>query len=147
MDELIDMAIYKEVASEALYTAAQSQTTDPGAIALMKELAGEEQKHLVLLKTFKAAGTKRSHWHPEKVPALKMSEYLTAADTPGGAGIQDTLIFAMKREQESMEFYSRMMSVMRSRPAKQLCQTLAREELKHRFRLEIIYDGMFYKED
>jgi rubrerythrin len=40
-----------------------------------------------------------------------------------------------------------MMSIMRDRSAKQLCQTLVSEELKHKFRLETLYDEIFYAED
>jgi rubrerythrin len=147
LDELLNMAIYKEIVSQALYIAAQPKTQDPGAQALMKELADEELKHSVWLKNLKDEGTEKRHWHLEKVPELKISEYLTTADTLTGAGLQDTLAFAMKREQQSVEFYSKMMSIMRDRSAKQLCQTLVSEELKHKFRLETLYDEIFYAED
>ena len=45
LTELLDTAIYKEIAAEATYTAAQKRTQDTGAKALMRELAGEEKKH------------------------------------------------------------------------------------------------------
>jgi len=41
LTELLDTAIYKEIASQATYTAGQSKTRDPAARALMKELADE----------------------------------------------------------------------------------------------------------
>ena len=41
-----DTAIYKEIASQAFYIAGQSKTQDPGAKALMKELAQEELRHM-----------------------------------------------------------------------------------------------------
>jgi len=46
LTDLLDTAIYKEIASQAFYVAGQSKTEDPGAKALMKELAEEELKHL-----------------------------------------------------------------------------------------------------
>ncbi len=73
-----------------------------------------------------------------------ISEYLTGGDTLESAGLQDVLVFAMKREQESMEFYSKMMSAMRDKSAKHLCQSLVEEELKHKLKLEIFYDELFY---
>jgi rubrerythrin len=73
-----------------------------------------------------------------------ISEYLTGAETLEGAGLQDTLIFAMKREQQSVEFYANMMSAMRNRAAKQLSHRLVSEELKHKLKLEIFYDNLFY---
>lgn len=147
MTEILDTAIYKEIASEAVYTAAQEKTQDPGAKALMKELAGEEKKHAQWLKNFKGKGLVEQDWHPEKVQDLKISDYLTGGDSLEGAGLQDTLIFAMKREQQAAEFYSQMMSMMRGKDAKLLCQRLAQEELKHKLKLETLYDDLFYTED
>ena len=76
-----------------------------------------------------------------------ISEHLTGGDKLEGAGLQDTLIFAMKREQQAVEFYSNMMSVVKDKAAKQLCQKLVTEELKHKLKLETLYDDMFYTED
>ncbi len=145
--ELLDTAIYKEIASQALYTAAQSKTQDPGAKALLKELAEEEVKHAEGLKRLKEEGVEKQRWHRERVPDLKISEYLTGADTIEGAGLQETLVFAMKREQQAIEFYSKMTSVMRDEGAKQLCQRLAQEELKHKVKLEKFYDDLFYSQN
>ena len=69
-----------------------------------------------------------------------ISEYLTGGDTLDGAGLQDTLIFAVKREQQAVDFYSRMMGIMRYQAAKRLCERLVHEELKHKLRLEMFYD-------
>jgi len=76
-----------------------------------------------------------------------ISEYLTGGETLEGAGLQDTLIFAIKREQQAVEFYSKMMGVMRDEIAKRLCERLLHAELKHKLRLEIFYDDFFYGED
>ena len=147
LSELFDTAIYKEIASQASYIAGKSRTQDPGARALMKELAQEEMRHSELLKNLKEKGWKNQDWHQEKVPNLMISEYLTGGDTLEGAGLQDTLTFAMKREQQAMEFYSKMMGIMRDQAAKRLCERLVHEELKHKLRLEIFYDDFFYGED
>lgn len=56
LTELLDAAIYKEIASQAFYIAGQKKTQDPGAKALMKELAEEELKHSQWLKNLKEGG-------------------------------------------------------------------------------------------
>jgi rubrerythrin len=145
--ELLDTAIYKEIASQAVYIAGQSRTRDPGAQALMKELAQEELRHSELLKGLKDRGLPAQAWHCEKVPDLKISEYLTSVDTLEDASLQDTLVFAMKREQQSIEFYTKTMGVMRDKAAKRLCQKLATEELKHKLKLELFYDDLIYGEN
>lgn len=142
--ELLDSAIYKEIASQAVYEAAQSKTEDPGVKALLKELAKEEFGHAQRLKKLKEQELPKQGWHHEQVPNLKISEYLTGGEKLEGAGLQDTLIFAMKREQQAVEFYSKMVSLMRDETAKNLCASLVNEELKHKLRLEILYDDLFY---
>jgi len=144
--ELLDIAIYKEVASEALYVALKGRTTDTGAAGLMQDLANEEKKHVQWLTDFKEKGTKTG-WHNGIVSELKIGEYLTAPDNLEGAGLQDTLLFAIKREQQSIDFYSRMTGSLRTRSAKALCRKLANEELRHKIRLEVLYDDMFLGED
>ena len=140
--ELIDTAIYKEIASQAFYIAGQNRTEDPGAKALMKGLAEEELKHAQWLEALKEKGLGNQGWHREKVPDLRISEYLTGGDSLEGASVQDTLLFAMKREQQSVEFYSRIMGVMKDETAKRLCESLVHEELKHKLKLEMLYDDM-----
>ena len=50
LTDLLDAAMYKEIASQASYIAGQKKTRDPAAKALMKELAEAELKHSRWLK-------------------------------------------------------------------------------------------------
>ncbi len=145
--DLLDSAVYKEIASQAVYIAGQNKTEDLGAKTLMKELAKEELGHSQRLKKLKEKGLKKRDWYQEKVPNLMISEYLTGGDTLESAGLQDVLLFAMKREQQAVEFYSKMMGIMRDETGKRLCESLVHEELKHKLRLEMLYDDLFYGED
>ena len=147
LEELLDAAIYKEITSQALYEAAQSKTQEPGAKTMLKELAEEELRHSELLKELKEKGWEKQDWHQEEVPDLMISEYLTGGGTLEGAGLQDTLIFAMKREQQAVEFYLKMTEIIRDEAAKRLCERLVHEELGHKLRLEMFYDDFFYGED
>jgi rubrerythrin len=147
LTELLDTAIYKEIASQAFYIAGQNKIRDAGTRALMKELAEEELKHSQWLKNLKEKGLASQDWHREKMPNLMISEYLTGGDTLEDANVQNTLLFAMKREQQSVEFYSKMMSVMRAEDAKHLCHDLVHEELKHKLKLETLYDDMLLLEE
>ena len=147
LTELLDTAIYKEIASQAFYIAGQSRTEDPGAKVLMKELAEEELKHSQWLKDIREKGLNKRSLHQDEVLNLGISEYLTGGESLEGASLQDTLIFAMKREQQSIEFYSRLMGMMRDEAAKHMCERFVHEELRHKLRLEIFYDEFFYGED
>lgn len=145
--ELLDTAIYKEIASQSMYIAGQTKTEDAGARVLLKELAEDERKHSQWLTELKDRGLETMDGSIEKVPNLMLSEYFTGGESLEGAGLQETLIFALKREQQSVKFYSQMMGVLRDEDAKRLCERLAHEELKHKLRLEILYEDLFYKAD
>jgi rubrerythrin len=140
--ELLDTAIYKEIASQAYYIAGQDKTDDPAARKLMGELAGEELKHARWLAALKEKGLACQDWSAEKIPNLLISEYLTGGNTLKGGGVQDILLFAMKREQQAVEFYSRMQGALKDETARQLCHRMMREELKHKLKLETLYDDM-----
>lgn len=146
LTELLELAMYKEIAAEAFYAAGQNNTEDPSAKALMKELASEELGHLEILKGLKERDWEKGQWHKGKIPNLMISEHLTGSDKLEGTGLQGTLVTAMKREQQAVEFYSQMMSALRDEEAKRLCQRLVHDELKHKYRLEVLYDDLFYQE-
>ena len=145
--DLLDSAIYKEIASQATYVAVQSKTQDHGARELLKELAREELGHSQRLKKFKEKELPKQGWYQEKVSDLMLSEYLTGGNKIEGTGLQNALTFAMKREQQAIEFYAKMTGVLRNEAAKQLCENLVHEELKHKLRLETLYDNLFYAEN
>ncbi|MBI4284488.1 MAG: ferritin family protein [Chloroflexi bacterium] len=146
LTELIDAAMYKEITANAFYTAAQSRTEDAGARAMLQELAEEELGHLQKLKALKEKGFDRQDFHLEPVPNLRLSEYLASGDSLVGAGLNETLTFAIMREQQAIAFYAGFISILRDEAAKHLAEWLAQQELRHKLRLEILYDDLFYKE-
>jgi len=144
--DLLETAVYREVVSQALYAAAKKLTDDPSASALLQELEEDETRHAQMLRDLDVHKLRTADWHEEKVPQLRIAEYLTGPELLEGAGFQDTLVFAMKREQEAVEFYSRMVSVLRNEHAKRLCEKLIHDELGHKLRIEMLYDDLFYRE-
>jgi len=147
LTELLETAMYKEIAAEAFYSAGQNNTDNAGAKSLMKELAEDELRHLEILKGLKDRDWGKGQWNKKEIPNLMISEHLTTSDKLEGTNLQGTLVIAMKREQQAVEFYSRMTSVLRDEEAKRLCERLVHEELKHKYRLELLYDDLFYGED
>lgn len=147
LNELLETAIYKEIASEALYIAGQKSTDDPGSRALMKELAEDELRHSQMLKGLKGSAWKLVLSPEDRITNLMISDYIIAPEKLEGASLQDTLAFAIKREQQAVQFYSRMMGFFRDKDTKNLCRRLIREELKHKLKLERLYDDLFLGEN
>jgi rubrerythrin len=147
IDDLLEAALYKEVDSRNYYSDGQKLTGDTGAVQLMKELAEEENNHVEWIRSLKEKGIKSGSYYPGKIHDLMLSEHLTGGETLEGAGLQDALIYAVKRERQSLEFYANMMGIMRDRAAKALCRRLANAELGHKYRLEKMYDNLFLAEN
>ena len=144
--DLLETAIYKEIASEALYAAMKDRTADPGARELMAALAAEEKRHARWLTELRDNGRNR-RWREDVIRDLKISEHIAGGESLEGAGLQDALIFAMKKEQYAIDFYSRMTRALRTEAARKLCKRLVTQELGHKLKLEIMYDQMFLGEN
>jgi rubrerythrin len=145
--ELLDTAIDREIAAEAFYLAAQKMTTDSGALTLLKELAAREARHREWVKGLKTqAGKLSGRWAGTPVD-LKISEGLTDPGLTAGASLQDIITIALKREQYSIEFYSRLKKVLNGEQAEQLCEKLLQEEQKHKHKLEVFYDDFFNRDN
>ncbi|RJQ38108.1 MAG: rubrerythrin [Dehalococcoidia bacterium] len=147
LGELFDVAIYREIASQALYHAAREKTDDAGAKVLLEELEKGELKHERQLKALREKGFRRTPVRRESVADLKMSDYLQAPMTIEGAGLQDTLTFAIIHEQQAVDFYTGLMAILESPEAQSVCQSLMQSELSHKAKLERLFDDLFYKED
>lgn len=145
--EILEGAMMKEVAASAMYLQAAAATTDSAAVSLLKGLAAEEDEHLRLLKSFDLSKMAASRLGAARIPDLKLSKHLTAPDELPGADLIGSLLFAMKREAESVDFYIGLMSVFMDANAKKLCQALARQELAHKLHLELLYDRIAMSED
>ena len=65
LTELMDTAIYREIASQAFYIAGQNKTDDPSARALMTEMAEEESQHARWLEALKEKGLADQVWYRE----------------------------------------------------------------------------------
>lgn len=138
--DLLETAMMKEVASSAMYRQASAMTDDPAAATLLKELAAEEDQHLTLLKNFKPENLADSPVIWSRLTEVKIADHLKAPDELPGADLTGSLLFAIKREAESVAFYTGLMGVFRDALAKKLCQALARQELAHKLQLELLYD-------
>ena len=60
---------------------------------------------------------------------------------------QAALILAMKKEKKAFQLYTTLANLAEEATAKQLFQSLAQQEAKHKLRFELEYDAVVLKED
>ena len=141
--EIINFAIDKEIKSFNFYTSASQVAKYSGAKELFSELAQQEVGHRKMLERLdmgKIAQTKI-----EKVPDLKISDYMVDTKFRPDMPYADILRKAIKMEERALKLYTNMNQSNQDEKLNKLFSFLANEEAKHKLRLEKIYDDEILK--
>ena len=136
MRKALDFAIAKEMEAEAFYKEWSGKAMDPAVQGLFAELAGIEHGHMEIL----------SQITPEEMvsasnPAgneLGLSDLLVDVKASPKLNLQEAMILAMKREEGAAALYSRLAEL--NGEARSLFEALAKEESRHKAKLEAEYD-------
>lgn len=145
VDDVLDFAIKKEEEASSFYSE-WSKTVDSKSISdVLAGFAREEQKHKALILDVK--GGRKLDPPKKSIVDLKIADYLEEVDPSKDMGFQDALILAMKREQKAAILYTNLASMAGNESIKNLFNTLAQEEAKHKLGLETLYDESILKEN
>jgi rubrerythrin len=136
--ELITFAIRKEAEAYNLYKTYSQLTKTPGMKTMFEELAQEEQKHREILEGVEKKDV--SEYKLEKIPDLKIGDFVEEEEFSPDMDYASALRFAMKREEHSLKLYNHMAEGTDDPELKKLFSALAQEEAKHKLRLETEYD-------
>ena len=141
--EMIDFAIQREVESIHFYSQASKMVKHSGTRDLFLDFVKQEEGHKKKLEEVEAG--KIPLGRIEKIPNLKISDYLVEAelrpDTPYG----DILRIAMKREERSVKLYTDLNEKNPDENLRTLFAFLIQEESKHKYYLEKLYDDEILK--
>ena len=140
VEEIIAYAIEKEEEAVAFYTELSQNETFSGARDAFKDFAGEEKKHVALLRDFEANKEKIAQYKYEWIPDMKRSNYMVDIEYEKGMYFPDILRLAMKREQKALELYNELAGKVEDDDFIKLFNILSQEEAKHKRILETIYD-------
>lgn len=143
--DVIEWAIEREENAYKLYSGILDKINDPGAKAMISQLAKEELSHKESLE--KLSVKKLKNLKAQKIQDLKIAEYLKDRAITEASTLQDVLIFAMKREKEAYDFYTRFAEEIGNPDVKDILEALAQQELRHKRDIEAFYDDVIYQED
>jgi len=148
VEGIIRRAIRFEEDAYSFYTGASEMVKLSHVKDILNELAGEEVKHKEKLEELLAGDTEQivAKKQSQKIQDLKLADYLVASPLDEEATFQDVLLAAMQREKNSYDFYNLMADIAASEVAQELFQFLAREELGHKNKVEVLYDDIIYRE-
>ena len=141
--EVIEFAVQKEINAFNFYTKASEMAEYSGAKELFLELAKEEEGHRKLIENLSMG--KITYAGIEKIPDLKISDYLVEVEFRQNMSYDEILRMAMKMEEHSLKLDNDLKDSSADEGIKKLFTFLAGEEAKHKLRLERIYDEEILK--
>jgi len=149
LEEILRQAIRFEEESYALYSNAIQISTTADARAMLEDLAAQELGHKKKLQRLQERGVAdlAPVVRTTEAQDLKLAEYLQVpSELAQDADLQDVLLVAMQREKSTREFYLKLGQLTEEGPAKNLFDLLAEEELKHKNRVESLYERLIYQD-
>jgi len=147
-ERMIRLAIRREREAYEFYNEAAKNSQLSSSAKLLLELAQREVTHREKLEkaleedvceTFSCGSV-------DEVNDLKLSDYLVDIPLRSDSSPQEILQVAMKREQASHMFYRALSGKTTHLMFRMVFETLAREELDHKNRLEKTYEDNFMSE-
>ena len=138
VSDVIHFAIEKEEKAMEFYRKCAELAKNPGIKEFFGEMVAEEQSHRDMLKNLDSLKLDEIKFEP--VENLKISDYLVDIPFSDSVTYQEALIIAMKKEEKALAFYSDWKNKCVSEKAGKLFQVLAKEEEKHKRKLEKLYD-------
>jgi rubrerythrin len=140
VDEILEFAIDREKEAVQFY---QSLAQEAPSNELKQTFIGfskEEEKHAALISDISGNKAKIDSYEFEKIPDLKISNYMVDTTYEKGMPMPDVLKLAMKREEKAVKLYTLLGEQTDDADAKKLFQLLVQEESKHKLGLESMYD-------
>ena len=141
--EVIQFAIQKEIEAADFYRRASQAVTYSGTRDLFLDFAKQEEGHKKLLEGLNLE--KMPQIKLEKIPDLKISDYMVDAEFKPDILYADILRIAMKREEHSIKLYRDLKPLDGDNALTRVFDFLIQEETKHKYQLEKIYDDEILK--
>jgi rubrerythrin len=145
LEEILDFAIAREQEAHDFYMDLAKKVERPGMEGLFTQFAREELGHKAKLEAIKKGS--RSFAPAKQVVDLKIGDYLVEVEPSTTLTYQNALILAMKKEKAAFQLYTDLAAETDDAEVKQIFESLAQEEAKHKLRFEVEYDDMILTEN
>ncbi len=140
VDEILEFAIDREKEAVNFYASLAQDAPSKALKQTFIDFSKEEEKHVALLSDISGNKAKIDSYEFEKIPDLKISNYMVDTAYEKGMPMPDVLKLAMKREEKAVKLYTLLGDQTDDADAKKLFQLLVQEESKHKLGLESMYD-------
>jgi len=141
--DIIKLAKIKEEGSYNTYIAFAKKVKNPIAKKIFKKLAEEEKGHAKFFENLNIGDVK--NFEEREINDLKLSKFLVDVDFNENISMQDTLLYAIKREDYAVDFYDALANLAFDDDVKKMLQLFKAEEMRHKKQLEEIYESNSYQ--
>lgn len=145
VDEILIFAIEQEQRAVDFYTDLAKEAHNEEMKKVFIEFAGEEIKHKQRLTRIREEGV--FSMPKQQVADLKIADYVVDVKASGKLSYEDTLVLAMKREKAAFKLYSTLAERAPNDELKEIFESLAMEESRHKLRFELEYDEFVLREN
>lgn len=139
LEDVLKMAIEKEIASRTLYLTLGQRVKDKAVENAFQELAEQEQGHRELLEKYLRGEIREGALGRGDVVDYKIAECLAQPEWHPDMGLQDVFLLAANKEKLSHDFYIGLARVHPAGKVKKLLKDLAGQELGHKRRVEALF--------
>ena len=148
MQDVVAFAINREEKARDFYSVCADYAQKKGIREFFLEMAKEEERHRQLLTDVDLSAEKPFTDLDEhgNVQDLHLSDFMVDVKFSPDITYQQALAMAMKKEEKAHAFYKAWRSRCASEQSEKLFSFLAEEELRHKRRLEEIYDNEILQE-
>ncbi len=135
IDEILEFAVSREVEANQLYKYMANRMVNPEMRKVCEEFAEEELEHKAKLELeLMKAG--------EVVVDFDLSCYVAEAGDPMDMDYEQLLVFAMNKEEISINLYSDLAEVVEDKESREVLLALVKEEMEHKQRFEAEYQSL-----
>jgi rubrerythrin len=145
VDEILVFAIEQEQKAVEFYTGLAKDAHSEEMKKVFLEFAGEEIKHKQRLTIIREEGV--FSMPKQQVADLKIGDYIVDVKANGKLSYEEALVLAMKREKAAFRLYTHLAERAPNDGLKEIFETLAMEESRHKLRFELEYDEYVLREN
>jgi rubrerythrin len=145
IDEILVFAIEQEQKAVDFYTGLAKEAHSEEMKRVFLEFAGEEIRHKARLTKIREQGI--FTMPVDKVADLKIADYTVEVKATGKLSYEEALVLAMKREKSAFRLYTNLAERAPDKELKEIFESLAMEESRHKLRFELEYDEFVLREN
>ena len=133
--DIIPFAMEREIEANELYLYMAASMTNPQIRTACENFAKDELDHKTKLE-------QELLKIDETAADLNLADYVMVAGNPMNMDDEDLLIFAIKKEQLSIDLYNNLAAMVKDKESQRVLKFLIKEETDHKQRFETEYQSL-----